>query len=258
MTDLSAPGTLVRRADPDRFLTALFAPAARREALFTLYAFNIELARAHEVASSPVLALIRLQWWREVVEGTAKAHEIATPLRELLESGALDRGELLALLEARETEAEEIATLAEWRAMLLAGPGGLANAAGRLLGAPGQEGLRWLGAGYGAAGVLRSVTALARRERCLLPADVLAAHKLTPEAVIADPQGPALHPVLTALAAEGQALLAEGRRLGVPRAARAAALPGVLARRDLRHPGDPAPRGLGDRLAVTLAGLIGP
>ncbi|MEJ1976493.1 MAG: squalene/phytoene synthase family protein [Acetobacteraceae bacterium] len=161
MPELSPVGGLVRRADPDRFLTALFAPAARREALFTLYAFNAELARARDVASNPVLALIRLQWWREVVEGTAKSHEVASPLTGLLEAGLLDRAELLALVEAREAETDEIATLADWRAYLLAGAGGLAMAAGRLLGAPGAAGLRLLGAGYGAAGMLRSVTALA-------------------------------------------------------------------------------------------------
>jgi phytoene synthase len=59
---------LVRRHDPDRFLTALFAPSEKRNALLTLYAFNHELARAREVVSEPPLALIRLQWWREVVE----------------------------------------------------------------------------------------------------------------------------------------------------------------------------------------------
>ncbi len=36
----------VRRYDPDRFLTALFAPPEKREALLALYAFNHELARA--------------------------------------------------------------------------------------------------------------------------------------------------------------------------------------------------------------------
>ncbi len=127
---------MVRRADPDRFLTALFAPADRREALFTLYAFNNELARGRDAASNPMLALIRLQWWREVVEGAAQAHEVATPLATLLAAGVLDRAELEAVVDAREAEADVIETLEEWRAMLLAGPGGLAAAAGRLLGAP--------------------------------------------------------------------------------------------------------------------------
>ena len=44
-----AIAALVRRHDPDRFLTALFAPPEKRDALLTLYAFNHELARAREV-----------------------------------------------------------------------------------------------------------------------------------------------------------------------------------------------------------------
>ena len=256
---LSAVGAMVRRADPDRFLTALFAPADRREALFTLYAFNNELARGRDAASNPMLALIRLQWWREVVEGAAQAHEVATPLATLLAAGVLDRAELEAVVDAREAEADVIETLEEWRAMLLAGPGGLAAAAGRLLGAPRSDALRQLGAAYGAAGVLRSVTALASRGRCLLPVATLAEHGLSPEAVIADPAGLALRPVLAALAQQARPWLATSR--AVPRQAIAAALPAVLARRDLRRLlrrlGDASPRGLGDRLAVASAALTG-
>jgi phytoene synthase len=187
---------LVRRHDPDRFLTALFAPEDRRPALFTLYAFNHELARAREVASEPMLALIRLHWWREVVQGAERRHEVATPLSAAIAAGLLARDDLLALIDARETEAEpSVPTLAAWRDFLLAGAGGLAVAAGRLLGDLAEAGMRLL---------------------------------------------------------DG----AQGLRL--PRAAVAAGLPGVLARRDLRR-GLPSagPRGLGDRLAVTLAGMTG-
>jgi len=132
---LSPIGEIVRRHDPDRFLTALFAPPERREALLTLYAFNHEIARAREVASQPLLALIRLQWWREVVEGEAKPHEVATPLAEALAEGRLARPDLLALIAARETEVEgEIATADAWRDWLFAGAGGLSVAAGQALG----------------------------------------------------------------------------------------------------------------------------
>jgi phytoene synthase len=250
---------MVRRHDPDRFLTALFAPEDRRPALFTLYAFNHELARAREVASEPMLALIRLQWWREVVQGADRRHEVATPLSRAIADGALAPADLLAMIEARETEAEpSIPTLAAWRDFLLRGAGGLAVAAGRLLGAPEPERLRPLGAAYGAAGMLRSVAALAAQRRCLLPEDVLAAHGLVPEGVVLNPADPALCPALRLLAAEGRRLLEAGRGLRLPRRALAAGLPAVLARRDLSRsiPGA-GPRGLPDRLAVTLAGLIG-
>ncbi len=41
---------LVRQADRDRFLAALFAPAEHRGALYALYAFNVEIARVRDVA----------------------------------------------------------------------------------------------------------------------------------------------------------------------------------------------------------------
>ena len=252
---LSPLGVLVRRVDPDRFLTVLFAPAARREALFTLYAFNHETARAREATREPMMALIRLQWWREVVEGVRKQHEVATPLATLLDAGELDQAALLSVLDAREVT--EVASVADWRAWLLAGPGALAYAAGRVLGVDDPQ-LHALGAGYGAAGVLRSVVSQARSGVCLLPADLLAAHGLSPDAVIADPMAVALHPVLRRLAEEGQSLLGQRRRAGP---ALAAALPTAFARRDLRRPVtrliQPSPRGISDRLAVTAAALLG-
>ena len=257
---LTPLGENLRRRDPDRFFTALFAPPARRETLFLLYAFDHELARARAVTREPMVALMRLAWWREVVEGAVRAHEVAAPLGEALAAGLLRRDDLLGVIEAREIEAEpEIPTRADWRAYLLGSAGGIAVAAGRLLGAPEPEALRPYGAAWGAACVLGGVAAAARQGRCLLPADVLAAHGLSPEAVASAPDAAALHPVRAVLATEVRGWLAAGRGVRLPRAAVAAALPAVLARRDLARPGVPARdgRGLGDRLAVLRAGMLG-
>lgn len=258
---LSPPAALVRRHDPDRFLTALFAPAERREALFVLYAFNHELARAREAVSEPALALIRLQWWREVVEGASRRHEVATPLRAAIEAGLLDAGALGELVAAREVEAEPaIPTLTAWREYVRASAGGLAVVAGRLLGAPAlaEDALRAAGAAYGVAGLLRSLAMHARVGRVMIPLDLLGAHGFTPEAAIAAPDAAPLGPVREALACEGQAMAASAKGLALPPPARAAALPVVLARRDLAHPHRaPGPRGFMDRLAVVAAGFSG-
>jgi phytoene synthase len=250
---------LVRRHDPDRFLTALFAPPERRDALLTLYAFNHELARAREVASEPALALIRLQWWREVVEGEAKRHEVASPLSAAIAAGALHSEHLLPLIEAREAEAYgEFETLADWRAWLRAGAGGVAVAAAAALGAAEPHAARPYGAAYGVAGLSRSTGVLAARGVCLLPHDLLGRHGLSPEAFIDAPGSAAARAVLEDVVREGQALLAEAGKTALPRAARAAALPAVLARRDLaRWPAVVMPRRLGDRLAVVFAGVSG-
>jgi phytoene synthase len=246
---------LVRRHDPDRFLTALFAPPHKRDALLVLYAFNYELARARDVASEPALALIRLQWWREVVEGEARRHEVATPVSEAIAAGVLKPDLLQPLIEAREAEAYgDFETVADWRAWLSGGAGGLAVAAADALGAEAPESFRRSGAAYGVAGLLRAGGALAARGRCLLPAELLARQGLSIEEFIDDPGSPAARAALDDVVREGQALLAGP----APRGAVAAALPAVLARRDFRHwPRLTTPRGLGDRLAVTLAGLIG-
>jgi phytoene synthase len=251
---------LVRRHDPDRFLTALFAPSERRDALLTLYAFDHELARAREVTSEPHLALIRLHWWREVVEGAHRRHEIATPLTALLDSGLLPRESLLPIIDAYEIEAEPcIETLSDWRAWLLAGAGGVATAAGHLLGAPDPEMLRPIGAAFGAARVIRWNRALALRTRCLLPADVLTEAGISVHEAIAAPDSAEVSGVLRRLAAEGRRFLTSGLSGRLPGAYVAAALPAVLARRDLgRGPvADSGPRGFADRLAVTWAGFTG-
>jgi 15-cis-phytoene synthase len=268
--ELSPVAEFARRHDPDRFLCALFAPPERREAFFALIAYNHELARAREAAKTPLIALMRLQWWRETVEHAAEGkpprrHEVAGPLHAAITAGMLDVEDLLALADAREAEAEEdgMPTRDAFAAYLRGTAGGFAVAAGRLLGAAPAllPALQAAGAAYGLAGVLRNVPVLAGQGRCLLPQDALAAAGLLPEAVVQAP-GEA-RPVVAGLAAGGEAPLAQARAALRPlgRSAIAAALPAVLARRDLhrlaRGEAAAGPRGLGDRLMVTLAGLAG-
>ncbi len=247
---------LVRRSDPDRYFAALFAPVPARDTLFTLYAFNHELARAREVTHEPGLALIRLHWWREVVEGDPKPHEVATPLRQALAEGRLLASDLLAMIDAREVEAEpEVTTIEDWRNWLLKGAGSLAVAAGRTLGAPQSElfRLRQLGAGYAVAGLLRSAAFLASQNRCLLPTEMLDAFKVTRSQAIAEPAGQRLAGVHQALAFIGRALLGVPRRCDT--AWIAAALPAVLGRRDLARPPLGGARPVTDKMAMTWAAI---
>ncbi|APH56773.1 Phytoene synthase family protein [Granulibacter bethesdensis] len=262
---LSPAAHIVRRYDPDRFFASLFAAPDKRESLMLLYALNHELVRAREVASTPIVALIRLQWWREVVEGVEKRHELATPLGEALKAGQLDREGLLALIEAREADMEESFpdSLTLWH-YLEQTAGQVAVLAGQILGAGKEEQvrLRRLGAIYGLAGVVHGVCAHAAQGRVLVPVAELHAAGLEPEALTSAPHeaGNIAAGPLQALATEGQRRLrlCRGR---VGRGWMAAALPAVLARRDLARPIygriNPSQRGLGDRLAVLIAALTG-
>ncbi len=73
------------RGDPDRFLALMAAPPGARPLLLPLYAFNLEVARAPFVTPEPMIAEMRLQWWRDVLAELAegkppRAHEVAGPL----------------------------------------------------------------------------------------------------------------------------------------------------------------------------------
>ncbi|MDS9468372.1 squalene/phytoene synthase family protein [Paracoccus sp. MBLB3053] len=76
----------LREHDPDRFGICLLAPAAARPKLLTLYALNLELARAPLASNEPLIAEMRLQWWIERLEDIGKTagqpHELITPLAE--------------------------------------------------------------------------------------------------------------------------------------------------------------------------------
>ena len=255
---LSAVGAIVRRHDPDRFLTALFAPAAHRETLFTLYAFNHELARAREAVREPFAAMIRLQWWREVVEGARRRHEVAGPLGEALDEGRLVAGDLVGMVDAREAEVGPIETVLEFEAYVRGMAGGVMVAAGRALGVIEPERLRDAGAAYGIAGVLRSVPALARQGRCVLPKEVLDDGRASVgdgRAAMEDRMGAVPEAAGRRLRAIGVAWLRSRPRVG--REAVACVLPAVLAERDLRRMRVWKRRPFRDRLAVIYAGLSG-
>tara|TARA_B110000908_G_scaffold40425_1_gene49103 strand:+ start:4908 stop:5672 length:765 start_codon:yes stop_codon:yes gene_type:complete len=87
--DISACAGMVERGDTDRFRTVMAAPIVDRPILFALYAFNIEVAKAPWVTQEPMIAEMRLQWWRDVLEEislgkTPRRHEVVTPLSEFL------------------------------------------------------------------------------------------------------------------------------------------------------------------------------
>lgn len=141
----------VRRDDPDRFFAALLAPAALREDLLLIAAFDLETAaaarRRTELAGA-FPALVRLQWWRDLVEGRTgdPAHEIAGPLQEAIGQGRLERADLLRMLDGREAEAEGVPDWPAWRDCMLAGAGGAAVSAARLLGVADPERIAPVGA----------------------------------------------------------------------------------------------------------------
>ena len=236
---------LVRQHDRDRYQTALFAPAARREALFALYAFNYEVARVRESVTTPMLGQIRLQWWREVVDaafsGAApRAHVVAAPLTAAIRDFGLSRAPFDRLIDARECDLldEPPATLAALEDYADATSGGLIELALEVLGISqpaARTAAREIGIGYTLAGLLRAMPFHARAGRRYIPADAGARFGLDPAdyAGLRDSTGLRAAAAEIAEAAAGHLRAARRHRSEVPRRAHAALLPAVVAERFL-------------------------
>lgn len=233
----------VRRFDSDRWLTALFAPDAKRPALLALYAFNSEIARAREAVTQPMIGQIRLQWWREAWEGIAKDQPRHHPVVEALHRHCrhLDLDQAMALIDARERDMEDvpIPTMAALQDYAEASSAPLMRLAAQALGATRdralQDSIRLAGTAYALVGLLRAVPHMAAQQRVYLPADRLAAAGLTPESLYQKRLGPAVHGVMAEIGAEAGRMLDQLRCDRVSRDVLPALLPASLARVHLRN-----------------------
>lgn len=101
---------LIRRTDPDRWLSSRFIGDARARAdVIAVYAYDYELARAPKVASNSLLGEIRLTWWREVLDEVfegrpVRLHPTAQALADVVRRHSLPREPLEAMIDARYPE----------------------------------------------------------------------------------------------------------------------------------------------------------
>lgn len=106
------PHTL-RQVDPDRYFISLFAPADRREALWTLFLFNHEISKTRFTVTETQLGLIRLQWWREEIGKmyagqAAPDNPVLKGLEDAIEGFALPQALFDNLIYAHEFDLEDV------------------------------------------------------------------------------------------------------------------------------------------------------
>jgi phytoene synthase len=156
---------LVRRADPDRYFSALFAPAPVRPFM---------------------LGAIRLEWWRETLEGAGQGaprnHDVARGLALLFAQTPLTPAGLQALVAARafDSSADRLPNLVALENYVDATGGALMRLAIALLGGD-EIFAREAGLAYGLTGLLRSLPFHNARHKLYMPVDLIAATNLTPE-----------------------------------------------------------------------------
>jgi len=240
----AAVRTIARDGDPDRYLSALFAPAAARDHLLALYAFNVELARVGELVHEPQLGEIRLQWWRDVLactwDGEVAGHPVADTLAIAVRKCQLSRQSLSDLIDARRFDLSvkimsdtlalddylgETAGALFRLAAEITSSGTLREESGVL-----EPAIRAAGIAYGLTGLMRALPVHAARGRVDLPEDALLRHGTSPAQILAGETSKGLRDVLAELRETARVALGSAERqvATLPPAAQRAFLPLAL------------------------------
>ncbi len=96
---------MARDGEPERYLAATLSPEPVRADLVALAAFLADLRRIPDVVKEPMMGEVRLQWWRDCIDGFATnastGHPIADALSTAVRGHNLPVLSLIAMTEAR-------------------------------------------------------------------------------------------------------------------------------------------------------------
>ncbi len=214
---------MVRSFDRDRWLASAIARGRARRRLMALYCLNVEITRIAEVTTEPMAGLIRLQWWRESVEGLAagrvREHAVLRSLADMVEDGAVPGDDITALIDAKEHDVTGVgfAGMDEFVSHCRATGGALSRMALAAVGVsdPGAKAAaEKVGTAHAMIGQLRNVAWLARRGHVGLPGELLTRHGVQRGELLAGRPGEGLAAAAREIADLACLHLAEARALG--------------------------------------------
>lgn len=230
---------MLRDTDRDRYLACLLSPEAKRGALAALYAFNAELARIRDLVHEPLPGEIRMQYWRDLLEGNAhgstEANPLAAALLTAVETHRLPRQTLVNMIEARifdlyddpmesrtslEGYAGETASALIQLASLVLSPEDATKSAD----AAGHAGVA-----QAISGMLLLMPLHQRRGQVYIPLEILSATGLDREAFLAGTDKPRISAAVEAFAGLGRDHLAKARASALSPVIMPAFLPVALA-----------------------------
>lgn len=212
--------TDLRAHDPDRYLTARFAPKHARAGLMALYAFNTELARIPDLVSEPALGEFRLQWWRDALAGMSDGASSGAPAAEALAAAIrtydLPRAALLGMIDARSADLDGggFPDLPALKAYLYKSQGAVFALGAQILGGRAHEldrASNTAGLAYGLAILLRNLPRDAAAGRVMVPLTLLKECDLEPGELLAGEGGGRVLHLVAELGRELRRALAEAR-----------------------------------------------
>lgn len=246
---LSYAGEMARKHDPDRFLASMFVkdPTAR-DAIWTLLAFNHEVAKTREVVSEPQIGLIRLQWWRDAVAeafaGTPKSHQVVEPLARYAAAFKWSKPLFDRLIDARERDLanDPLADMAALEAYADATSYPLFLLMAQCFGEASEESegadcLRSVSKAYALTGILRAMAYYLNDRYVPLPQDLMAEQQVTASRLSDFPHDKRLQPLIGQVAELAEQHLNAARRTRgtVPKSWRPLLLPAVSASMALKR-----------------------
>lgn len=238
---------LVREADKDRYIASLFASSDRRAGLFALYAFNAELSRVRDQISGPLPGEVRLQWWRDVLSGTARGdvagNPVAAALLATVAAHVLPLLRLDELIDARTFDLydEPMASVPDLTSYTRSTHSVLMEIAALILGGHDDPAMaaaaRHAGIAYGIMDILKLFPLHAARGQIFVPADILAQHGVDAADILARRQSPGLRAALSDLRALALGHLSEASApiAELPEHVMPALLPAALVRPTLER-----------------------
>ena len=211
--------SLVRKEDHDRYLVTLFCEKSKLRGLFALLAFHVEVAKTRESISDPMLGEIRLQWWKEaidgIVSGKLREHPVIAELAIAVKCYDLPIESLYRLVEIRKSEIYDQApqTLSGLVEYAKRSSGALHGLCCHILNkdaAPARRAaVENVGTAWGLMGIIRAITFHAAMQRSFIPTEMLTQHNIDPEGLFKGDFGEGVIEVVKAIAEQAKSLLVE-------------------------------------------------
>ncbi len=263
----------LRERDPDRYLVTTLLPPVGRKVAVALFAFDLELARIRDAVSEPMLGEIRLQFWRDTLDGVNRGAVAAHPVAQAIAATMADArliAAMTALVDARardldDTPFADVDALASYGAATAGAVNALLLTALGIRDVDVAGAARSAGTGWALVGLMRDLPRRAAGRRMPIPADILERHNVDLEATFSGHPTPELGRAVSDVVAEAERRLTFARRTPLPKAARPVFATVVLAVRDAQalkrangNPFDLKPPGpLSRQLSVALGVLTG-
>jgi phytoene synthase len=236
----------VRAHDFARYASTLFVPVDQRRALLALYAFNVEISRIRIHVSQALSGEMRLQWWTDMLAGTAhggvEGNPVAAELLLAIRNAGLPVERLSRLIDEHQFDLynDPMPTMAALESYIDDTSSVLFSLAAQIAGWQSDEIehlARHAGLAQGIAQVMAALPLDTSRRQLFVPVQLLERHGSGMQEVFSGKQTPKLRAALDHLVDEARQHLKTAVRLldSVPPQVRPLFLPLAMVRRDLRR-----------------------